>query len=718
MYKFLLLYIALTLATRWPSLPHLLDRFLGGSSYDAGLYIYLAKNAWPSFFSQAWFDTNAFYPYGYSLAWSDNFILISIIFKFLAYFMPAALAYNLILLTAQVLNGWTVHLLARRLNFNSELSFLAGSVMCCFAYFCSQLGHPQVQFFFFIPCAVHILINYLTSKKKLFGFLLGLTIAASFLVTVYYTIFAVALLIIIIAFQLLNGVLKENLKLIGQLGLINIPLLIACLPILYPYYQVKKAFGSRFLYEAEAFAISPTSFFNPSSLSLFYNSIALNDGDSQFFPGFLILFLAAFIFIKFPLKSGYKLVLLAASSLFVVTHNFKELAPALLIITSRWALLLTSAFVLSKFFALRNRTEQVLISSLVFVALIFLILATGPASLNSNLWLDPFYLLFNILPGMDAVRAVSRCLLVSYFCFLLVLVWGLSLSTVINKKLLTIFVLLITLEQIPWTLAIEHEPERPAILSSLPAANSNEVQALVVLPMATEFDQLNQPKSWSEYSRLNVNVMNWLGNSDYKLLNGYSGQRSRIIKDFPHKLKNFPDARSVAALKHIAGLKYILVLSHEIPNFDQQEFHRQLKNYPSDLRLIASVNQNYLIEISEKTNLSKDFYLLAPNQKDLFLRIKLRSHCEPNLAQPKLTIINNTSGVSTPLALYPQQDRKELSFALNLAPTLETNRLHPNRFSFELPSGCIANLELAKVDHKPEYLNRFEDKSNLLTVLN
>ena len=718
MYKFLLLYIALTLATRWPSLPHLFDRFLGGSSYDAGLYIYLAKNAWPSFFSQSWFDTNAFYPYGYSLAWSDNFILISIIFKLLAYFMPAALAYNLILLAAQVLNGWVVHLLARRLNFNSELCFLAGSVICCFGYFCAQLGHPQVQFFFFIPFAVLLLINYLVYHKKSLGVLLGLTIAASFLVTVYYTIFAVALLIIIIAFQLFNGALKENLKLLGQLVLINIPLLVACLPILYPYYQVKKAFGARFLYEAEAFAISPTSFLNPSSLSLFYNSFALNDGDTQFFPGLLVLFLTAFIFIKFPIKSGYKLLMLVVSALFVATHSFKEIAPVYLIITSRWALLLGAAFVLKKFFVQRNRTEQVLISSLVFGALVFLILATGPASLNSALWLDPFYLLFNILPGMDALRAVSRCLLVSYFCFLLVLVWGLNLTAVINKKLLRILVLLIALEQLPWTLAIETEPERPAILSALPTAAIDEPQALVVLPMATEFDRLNQPNSWSEYSRLNINAMNWLANSDYKILNGYSGQRSRVIKEFPHKLKNFPDARSVAALKHIAGLKYILILSREIPNFNDQDFHQRLQNFSSDLRLISSVNQNYLIELSEKTNLSKDFYLLAPAQKDLSLRIKLRSHCEANLEHPTLTIINNTSGISAPLSLYPQQDKKELYFALNLAPTLGTNRLHPNRFSFELPSGCMANLELAKVDRKPEYLNRFDDKSNLLTVLN
>src|SRR5690606_29944065 len=70
---------------RFSALLHISTHYIGGFQGDAGLYSWLT-NLNSQNFLFPWFETNGFYPYGYSLAWSDNFILpsllASVLFKF------------------------------------------------------------------------------------------------------------------------------------------------------------------------------------------------------------------------------------------------------------------------------------------------------------------------------------------------------------------------------------------------------------------------------------------------------------------------------------------------------------------------------------------------------------------------------------------------------------------------------------------------------------
>ena len=109
--------------------------YIGGFRGDAGIYIWITKAAaqqifaWPS----VGFDAGIFYPFGNSLAYTDNYLLPALCsFLLTSLGLGTQAAYNATLVLAAILNGVCVYQLAREVFEERWIAFYCGFVFMCF----------------------------------------------------------------------------------------------------------------------------------------------------------------------------------------------------------------------------------------------------------------------------------------------------------------------------------------------------------------------------------------------------------------------------------------------------------------------------------------------------------------------------------------------------------------------------------------------------------
>ncbi len=158
--------------------------------------------------------------------------------------------------------------------------------------------------------------------------------------------------------------------------------------------------------------------------------------------------------------------------------------------------------------------------------------------------------------------------------------------------------------------AFEPRLERPQAFVEL--AKLPGKQPLIVLPFSSALDKDLSVISWGEYARINVNYMNWSLALNRPLVNGYSGQRSKIMLEFPAKTRGFPDERSLKALRSIVGLRYIIYLPGYNPALDQALFDSRLSNNPDLTLVFRGTDGSYLLSYNPEFAIDDSTYLLAP----------------------------------------------------------------------------------------------------------
>jgi hypothetical protein len=125
------------------------ERFLGGSYGDGGLYVWLTQVFASDPRSALSFETNALYPYPRTRAWSDSFLLPSLVSYLLTQSgVSLAAAYNTVLLLALGANAGATYLLARKLGLEQVFAVAAGLIFANSSYLLGNIGHPQLLFFF------------------------------------------------------------------------------------------------------------------------------------------------------------------------------------------------------------------------------------------------------------------------------------------------------------------------------------------------------------------------------------------------------------------------------------------------------------------------------------------------------------------------------------------------------------------------------------------
>lgn len=619
-----------------PSLyPHIHEYYLGGIEGDPGIYVWLAKNVWQNLSgaSSGWFQTNAFYPYGQSLAFSDNFIFPGLLYSALyAVLHQEILSYNIMYLLLLVFGSLSTFFLVFGLCEELTISLLGALLIPMLAPLVGHMGHPQLQCFFCFPLILLLLIRYLQSPGFLRGLLVGACIAVAFLCSAYYAVFSALLVaVFLIGFFLIH---PKSLKLKDLLPLLlaGICTLSFLLPFILPYIHIKNLFGERWLYEASDFAATPLSYFSVNPFSWLYHGLSsLSHAEAWLGVGItipLIILYAIFYIFEGSTLYGARVSILGAIFLSLVLSTlFKSNLWVNFIETFLcWGLLIVFIKGLYQLGVTERArdcaivTNRDILAILLWCAGFFVVLSFGPLFIE-NYSFSPFTAIYYIFPGMDAVRAIGRAgFVTAILCTIvsLVIISHQHRRKKLSPLFFTVIPLLAIIEntynRFPYDKPL-HVPQAFVELKTLTQEDPKSVA--IVLPYAETLDKNGSIARWSEFARSNVYAMNWVDGIPVQILNGFSGQKTKIMNELPRRIQNFPDEGSLRELASFYKMAYIVVVPTLYKEFDAVTFEEKLKRFPNDLSPIKkSQDGSYLIKFIRAQPLDPQFVLKTPGSID------------------------------------------------------------------------------------------------------
>jgi hypothetical protein len=603
---------------------------IGGFSGDGGLYYWLSQHNARSFFSLPWFNTRAFYPYSETLAWSDNYILPSFIFSLCkALGLEAISAYNSVLVLAMLLSGICMSRFCYLLTGNIFAANFAGALFMGSSYMSSVLGHPQLQFTFFFPLVASQIFAFFQKPAIKNSLIIGLLIVAAFLTTVYYAVF-LALFIGLILFGCFC--LRPGHFSLSDARTFLVGVLFSCIPLIFlaaPYLDVRDTFGKRFLYEPYFFSTSLLSIFSaPHSSLLFSWTKDWAHEEAHFFLGLLPHALLIPLFIRLAeaktLRRHGALVLcsfIAAAALSIFSNlRLAEWTTTLLTYVSFIScyLFLYRLGKLEKALGATYLTFRSLIALFMALFIAVSVISFGPLG-NPALGdsaLGLYRLLYEFFPGFNSIRAISRILILTTFAVSILSALSIKFLIARHKPrsywcgLIVVFLIL---ENLCYPLAKEPLSPRPLVFDMLKnQARANDVA--IMLPFSGALKETGEFQSWKEFAKIQVSAMNWAQDIDLQLINGYSGQQTKLMKELPRELAQFPDQRSLRALRSFAGLKYIVFAPQFITGFSREDFDIRLRYLRDQLKLLqVDAQGSYLFELTGEMILDSDFQLLVPS---------------------------------------------------------------------------------------------------------
>ncbi len=670
----LLLLLLLTHA-HWFGL--LSSHFIGGSQGDGGLYVWLTSSFYHSPSTALHGESFTFYPYPLTRAWSDSFFLPSALASALiSSGSSLPLAYNVVYIGALLLNGVAVLALCRALALEWFPSFFAAAAFSCCSYLTGNFGHPQLQYFFWIPLSWACVLGSSGSGAARW-LTAGLCVTASFYCAVYYSIFAALGLGLILIFSLQLDVQGIRRALIRALALV-----VGMVPIAWflpSYLLVKDTFGSRGLYEADAFAASGLSYLSFSNFNrLFGFTSQWTHNEATLCAGIAALSVALlYLVIELRRLRGFtSYVVLVAAAVLVCASSIidRGMTSEILVAISAWVVLLSIGI-----FAVRRRSARALCAALVGI---FFILSFGPAGnpTKGEPALAPFTALYSVMPGMDSVRAVSRFgsvvimgVYIAAACALSTFFKGKRLALSCSSMLLLGITLL---ENYTPIFPLDPLPPPPAAFGALQhTARQNE--AAIALPLAGELER-GRIKSWSESAVLNTQYALWSAPLNIPFVNGYSGQRPKLNTELPAVLRAFPSLDSFDWLSRICGLRWIIVVPSLFASWDQQLFEQRLQEQRGRFSLQQILpDGSMLIRIEPWTSTSAPIF--APAKSRLLLEFEAPSSATCVVTTHDLV----RDGKNDVTSVQTAQKPLEYGFSRLEAPAKHTHTGQPHLFTVD-----------------------------------
>jgi hypothetical protein len=669
--------------------------YLGGSEGDGGLYVWLAQAFHFNPFQALSLETNSLYPYPLTRAWSDSFLLPSLVIHLLTFAgLKVSEAYNATMFAALTLNGIAVQLLARAIVAPRFAALCAGVLFANSSYIFGNLGHPQLVFFFWVPLSWAFVI----ASRPTFGawLLAGLCCASSFYCSVYYAIFSVLGLAGILALRILGRSMPILSVIPAVLGLLLGLLPIA--PAAPAYLAVQEAFGTRHLFEAAAFAANGISFLSFSSFNgLFGSTAQWSHAEANLCAGYIVTAAAVayagiMAYRTSPKMACVTIALLVAA---LVSSALGPAGRASSTITgiSLWALLLSSA----AWAAMRRGIGSIFFGTVA----IFFALSLGPSGSHGQAEnsFAPLALLWGVVPGLDAIRAVGRYGAVVVMAISIAGPMGaaaLSARSAIGSFALGSALVAVTL--------LENQVPRFPIDPPLPAPKAIKAladrvaadEASVVLPFAAKNDA--GEVSWQQLATLNSRYSIWGASRTLKLVNGYSGQRSRLQQDLSVSLLEFPSAEGLDQLSRVCGLRWIVVVPSLYPSWDAALFNQKLLDLSSRVKLVESFPDGSLIlELSTHSLVAPDkpVTVLSPSGSLLSLSVKPAGAIAPAQRCTLEALPIQPGGEKASTAADTAELSGQSARTLSLMSSGPRISGAPSAFSLAVTDGCSALVSCA-----------------------
>ncbi len=202
------------------------------------------------------FDTNIFYPYPNTLAYSEILfpnVLLSVPIFALA--DNPILTYNLMFLLSFILSAFSLYLLAYRLSGNRYAAFVAGLVFAFSPYRAGHLSQLQLLTMQWMPLTLLYLDRYLGRRRTKDGLLFCTFFTAQCLSSFYYAFYTGLAVGLYLLYYFVLRWRKISLSLILKLALLGGLIAVLVIPFALPYFQVSRDLGmERTLSELVAFS--------------------------------------------------------------------------------------------------------------------------------------------------------------------------------------------------------------------------------------------------------------------------------------------------------------------------------------------------------------------------------------------------------------------------------------------------------------------------------
>ena len=293
------LYTAIAAVLTWPLAAHLASAI---PSHDDVLF---------SIWRLAWiahqlprdplhlFDANIFFPARDTLAFSDAMLLQGLLAAPLIWMsLHPLLVQNLLLMAGLIGSALGAYVLCLSITHDRAAAFLGGLIFAFAPYRFAHIGHLELQWAMWMPLAVLALLRTFAMPSARAGVLLGLTVAAQFLSSLYYGVLLSSYLAIAAVLLTVLGWRAGGLsdaerpdvqdprvgvfrrsgdspqpRLARRLGALVLGALVVTLllgPYLVPYARARATVGARSEKEVSDFSAVPADYLRVGGLNLVY----------------------------------------------------------------------------------------------------------------------------------------------------------------------------------------------------------------------------------------------------------------------------------------------------------------------------------------------------------------------------------------------------------------------------------------------------------------
>jgi hypothetical protein len=273
------------------------------------------------------FDANIFYPERHTLAYSDAMLLPGIVLAplFWAKVNPVAI-YNGALFAAFAISGVSAFALARYLTGNTVAAFVSGVIYAFAPYRFGHYMHLELQIVFWSPVALLLIHRLLATGNIRDGVLLGASVGAQVLCSIYTGIFLVTYCAVFVPCLWLATGARGWRPQLASLAVGGGVALVLALPYVPAYLGARNSVGTRSLQEVGRYSATVEHYLAAPSMNRIYGKTAITDplsaDEMNLFPGIAAVALAMLGIAagRGPIRFAYVAGLVFAVTITAGTH--------------------------------------------------------------------------------------------------------------------------------------------------------------------------------------------------------------------------------------------------------------------------------------------------------------------------------------------------------------------------------------------------------------
>jgi len=611
-------FVALTVVSTWPLASNLSEHIRGYN--DPYLFAWMLTWVSKTIYIDpgALFDTNVFWPYGNTLAWSEPLIFpaATVGAPTLALTQNPIFTYNVTLLVFQSLSGWCAWYATRRLTGSDAGAILAGIVFALSPFKTGYYQYLNIHLSFAVPLAIMFWYQFLVELRLRHLVLTALAVWIQAL-SIWYG--AIPLALVLLVMTLCFVVMRPGewlFKFITLSAIAAVVVGIAILPVAAPYFQTREELGFvRSVAEINKFRADVLSFFDAGRWHFFHQWI-----DSGREPGIMagaITYLLALVtvvagfrhYLTAPtglVKTRWVLALIGLLALVLLvaalaTHsagkdfvvNAYELVVVVLVISA--ALMLCEGYNYWRSRPVdRALSKGALLLMLALLTFISIGLTLGPNIHVAGNLVDksPYMWLYESVPGFQGLRIAFRLAFV--FLFFAGLLAALALAAWARhnpgplRHLVWIAPVLVFVE-------FAHKP-----LEFMTVSWDKPPAAYAWLKQQPDSDALLELPTFNE--KIDSLYSFWSLHHERPLVNGVSGFPSPLITGLAPLVRTLPEHRNLSLLQEIDRLRYLKVNLEWIKDRGiRRSWLKLSRNPPQGLEFVDRFEDALIFKIEDAT---------------------------------------------------------------------------------------------------------------------